>query len=101
MSYAAFFPTEAEARSACAQWAAGRRADWRIGPITEIIRCAEDTALFGPMKAKEWAAPVERPNVPDVPVRMLRVKASGEFARWPYDRYEGESWTEFTVMFPA
>lgn len=101
MPYATFFPTEAEARSALDAWAGTRRPDWRVGPVTEALRNTQDAAIFGPMKAKSWAAPVERPNVPDVPVRVLRIKASGEFARWPFDTYQGTSATEFVVMFPA
>lgn len=95
--FAVFATNETEARRMCVEWAGKIRRDWTVYPTQEMRRGEG----FGPLRAKSWAAPAVRAEVPDCEVRILIIEAAGEFARWPYDTYQGRSSALFMAMFPA
>lgn len=95
--YAAFALNETEAYRLCDEWASSIRSNWTIQPVREIHRNKD----FGPLKSIYWAAPAIQKTVPNCTVRILEIKAKGEFATWPYDRYQGKASAKFMVMFPA
>jgi hypothetical protein len=98
--YAKFFSTESEARSACQAWVERTRGDWYISDIQEVLRNKQDLEIFGPWMSRDCVAPAYRHEIPNVPVRRLYVRASGDFSRYSED-YGGTSSSSFTAVFPA
>jgi hypothetical protein len=98
--YAKFFNTESDARSACQAWVDRTRGDWYISDIQEVIRNKQDLEIFGPWMSRDCVAPADRHEIPNVPVRRLYVRASGDFSRYSED-YGGTSSSSFTAVFPA